>query len=346
MEPGRMRPGSALLRWDRRWLLVLPLITLIVLFLLPLLSILPQAVRWPHVSGAEFRQVFSVPVYVKVLERTVTTSLIVTAATLVIAFPLAWIMSQCGPRLRAGLGLLILVPFLISALVMTFSWIVILGENGLINDVLVGIGIRSTRTSFLFTRFAVVIALIQTSIPFMVLPLLATMRKIDPKIVRVAESLGAPRLSALRRTVVPLSLPAVRVGVTVVFLYSMASFIAPAVLGGPSDTMIGQLIESTINNGLDWGFAAALAIVLVLVCVIVVAVITVVFRRATRWQHPGSHARIPQANSVDTVKHEDRIVAVRTPRSSLGLPAGRACSVPPLRVTSSLWPPMSSDRWS
>lgn len=318
MEPGRLRPGFAVPRLSRRWLLVVPLVGLLVLFILPLLSILPQAFGWPHVTLSQFNQIFAESAYLHVLETTVLTSLIVTAITLVVAYPLAWTMSQCGARMRAALGLLILVPFLISALVMTFSWVAILGQNGLVNDVLMSLGLESTRTSFLFSRFAVVVALVQTSIPFMVLPLFATMRKLDPRIVKVAESLGAPRLRALRSTVLPLSMPGIRIGVTIVFLYSMAAFIAPSVLGGPSDTMVGQLIESEIESGLSWGFASAFAILLVAVCVLVVAIITLVFGRATRWQNPRNDGPVMPEPAASAADEAERIVAVPTRRPVFG----------------------------
>jgi putative spermidine/putrescine transport system permease protein len=107
-------------------------------------------------------------------------------------------------------------------------------------------------------------------------------------------------------------MPAIRIGVTVVFLYNMAAFIAPAVLGGPSDAMVGQLIESEIESGLSWGFAAALAIVLVGICLLVVALITLLFRRTTRWQNPRNDAPARVAPAADPLDPGTRIVAVKT----------------------------------
>ena len=255
-------------------------------FVLPLLAVLPRSVSYPAIDLSAFARALGEPAYRGVLVTTLRMSVTVTAVTLVIAFPLAWLMSQAGRRLRFAIALLVLVPFLTSVLVRTFSWVAILGENGPVSQFLTAIGIFDRPTSLLFSGFAVLLALVHVSIPLMVFPLAAVMSRIDIRTVLVAQSLGRPRIEALFRTVVPLSLPGIQVGLIFVFLYNMAGFIAPAVLGSRRETMLAQIIQSQIESGTDWGFASALAVELVIVSLAVVAIIALATRRLMSWRQP------------------------------------------------------------
>lgn len=268
---GRMAASVAAGRSAKAWsfTLLLPAsILLIGLYLLPILTIIPEAF-----TGTGFQQFFSSPVYTNVAWTTVRIAITVAVVTLVVDFPVAWIIATRTGWQRMVLIIAVIVPFLTSSLVRTFSWLAILGSNGLISNSLDWLGINDKPTTLLFTDFAVVIALVHVSLPLMTFSLVAVMRRIPAEVVEVSESLGSSKLRTMLRVVVPQTLPGVTSGLIVVTLFAMASFIAPAILGGTEQTMLAQLIQATIETGSNRSFAAALSIVLALLAAALVGAI-------------------------------------------------------------------------
>lgn len=256
------------------------------LFYLPLLYVLPLSVLDPDLTFRHFVRLWDTPVYVRVVLVTFRIAIVATVTTVVIGFPLSWVIARATEGWRAVLLGAVLFPFLTSILARTFAWIAILGQRGPVNAALVSSGVVEKPISLLFTEFAVVLALVQVSLPLLVLPLVAYMRGIDPRISLVAQSLGASPLQSFRRAIFPLTLPGLQTGSTLVFLYCLGSFITPAILGGRHEVMIGSLIESQVREGAEFGFAASLAIVLVIATLITLAASNALFRRWTRWQRP------------------------------------------------------------
>ncbi|QIZ37179.1 ABC transporter permease subunit [Saccharopolyspora sp. ASAGF58] len=272
-RPTRGRPAS----WN-----VLPgLIALAICYFLPLATVVPQL--WAD-GGVSIAQAVS-PLYLSVAGNTLAISLITTVITLVVSFPLAWMISRANGARRLLLILLVLVPFLTSVLVRTFSWVVILGRDGLINSALQAMGLTDRPLEMIFTTGAVVVALVHVTIPLMVFSLVTVMQRIDTRILLVARSLGAGSPTAFLRVIVPLSIPGIRSGAILVFLFSMATFIAPAVLGGTDQTMIAQVIQSQIETGFNWSLAASLGLVLAVIALIIVGLIGIVSRWLTPWLH-------------------------------------------------------------
>ncbi|MGV9801964.1 ABC transporter permease subunit [Mycobacterium sp. NPDC003449] len=256
------------------------------------------------------------PLYLRVAANTLVISLITTVITLVVSFPLAWMISRASGVRRLLLILLVLVPFLTSVLVRTFSWVVILGRNGVINSALQALGLTDQPREMLFTTGAVVIALVHVTIPLMVFSLVTVMQRVDTRTLLVARSLGAGSAMAFLRVIVPLSIPGIRSGAILVFLFSMATFIAPAVLGGKDQTMIAQVIQSQIENGYNWSLAASLGLVLAVIALIVVGLIGLLTRWLTPWQNarPGTRTMSPSATSVpSTVLREQLTTRHRIP---------------------------------
>ncbi len=252
-------------------------------YFLPLATVVPEI--WA--DGGESLALAVSPLYLRVAWTTTFISLLTTAITLVVSFPLAWMISRSKGARKLLLILLVLVPFLTSVLVRTFSWVVILGRNGLINSALRGLGLTERPLGMLFTTGSVVVALVHVTIPLMVFSLVTAMQRIDTRTLLVARSLGAGPAAAFFRVVVPLSVPGIRSGAVLVFLYTMASFIAPAVLGGTHQTMLAQVIQSQIESGYNWSLAASLGLVLAVIALVVVAIMGVV----ARWATPYLHAR-------------------------------------------------------
>jgi len=271
--------------WERPLLFAPILILLVVAFALPLLYIIPEAFGGDAVE--RFLRIFQSPVYLKVIWTTVRISLEATAITLVVSFPLAWILSRATGLKAMLLALLVLVPFLSSVLVRTFAWLAILGQRGLINGTLLSLGLISKPLPLLFSEPAVIVALVHSSIPMMVFALVTVLRRIDGRILLAASTLGANPLRAWLGIVVPLAIRGIQSGVIIIFLFTIASFIAPAFLGNQRQQMLAQVIQSEIETGADWPFAAALGITLALVATIAVTVLTAVMRLFSRWQRPG-----------------------------------------------------------
>jgi putative spermidine/putrescine transport system permease protein len=150
-------------------------------------------------------------------------------------------------------------------LVRTFAWIVILGNNGLVNKLLIELGLTSAPVKLLFNMTGVQIGMVHVLLPFMVLPLLAAMSRIDPNILRVARSLGAPPRRAFLHVFLPLSRPGIAAGCVLVFLLTVGFYVTPALLGGPGEITLATMIDMQINTFLNWGLAGTLGIVLLVV---------------------------------------------------------------------------------
>lgn len=271
--------------WGRSLFLAPVFIFLVVAFALPLLYIVPEAFGGD--AAGRFLRIFQSPVYLKTIWTTVRISLEATALTLLISFPLAWFLSRATGLKAMLLGLLVLVPFLTSVLVRTFSWLAILGQRGLINGTLLDLGLISQPLPLLFSEPAVILALVHSSIPMMVFALVTILRRIDGRILLAACSLGANPLRAWLGNVVPLAIRGIQSGIIIIFLFTIASFIAPAFLGNQRQQMLAQLIQSEIETGADWPFAAALGITLAFVATLSVTVLSAVMRIFSRWQRPG-----------------------------------------------------------
>jgi len=308
---------SGFKNWEQYFLLAPVFLVLFLAFILPLFAIVPEAFGG-HAVG-RFLRIFQNPVYRRVIWTTVRISLEATAITLIVSFPLAWLLSQATGTKRLLLGLLVLVPFLTSVLVRTFAWVAILGQHGLVNSTLLSLGLISAPLPLLFSEPAVVLALVHSSIPMMVFALLSVLRRIDGRILLAAHTLGANPFRAWIDILVPLAIRGIQSGVITVFLFTMASFIAPAFLGNQRQQMLAQVIQSEIETGADWAFAAALGITLALTATILVVALSSVARYFSRWQRPGSVSpTLPQhqAQKVDKALLR-RPVALSTSRPCL-----------------------------
>jgi putative spermidine/putrescine transport system permease protein len=196
--------------WKRFFLLAPVFLLLLFAFAIPLLAIVPEAFGGD--AAGRFLRIFGSSVYRTVIWTTVRISLEATAITLVVSFPLAWLMSRATGVKGMLLGLLVLIPFLTSILVRTFAWLAILGQRGLINATLLSLGLISKPLPLLFSEPAVVLALVHSSIPMMVFALFTVLRRIDGRILLAAHTLGASPLRAWMGTIVPLAIRGIQSG--------------------------------------------------------------------------------------------------------------------------------------
>jgi putative spermidine/putrescine transport system permease protein len=252
--------------FDGWGVLLLPIVAFLLLVLVaPLVLVLASSVTDPQIGLTNYRDFFGSPVYVDVLANTFRISGLVTVVTLLLGFPYAYLMTLASPFWRGVMLVAVLVPFWTSLLVRTFAWVLMLGDAGVVNETLIGLGILDEPIAMIRNLTGVVIGMVQVMLPFAVLPMFASMRAIDRRLVQAAEGLGARPIQAFWRIYAPLALPGVAAAGLLVFISSLGFYITPALLGGPQDVMIGELIVQQLSGVLRWGFASALAVVLLVV---------------------------------------------------------------------------------
>jgi ABC-type spermidine/putrescine transport system permease subunit I len=262
---------------DRTLLLVLPaLAMLIVLFLMPLALFFVRTFTEFDGTTAEFIEqatdLLLSQAYLTALGTTNWISLIVTVTVLLIGYPIAYYLTTA-----AGIGvsvvvLSIVLPYFTSIIVRTFSWMVLLGEHGLVNNLLVAIGLTNAPLPLMYNRLGVLVGMSYVLLPYMVLTLYAAMRAIDPLLLRASASLGASGFYTFWRVYFPLSLPGVLSGALIVYILSIGFFITPALMGGQHDIMIAMLIDRALEVAVDWPSAALMSATLLLVTLALYAV--------------------------------------------------------------------------
>jgi putative spermidine/putrescine transport system permease protein len=201
-------------------------------------------------------------IFVRVLGRTFLVAGLVTLGTLLLAFPLAWLIANLPQRYAAILLVMVLLPFWTSILVRTAAWTVLLQKYGLLNELLVGLGITGDRVELMYSRIGLIIAMTHIQLPFTLLPIYSVMRTIQPSQLRAAYSLGARPTTAFIRVYLPQVVPGVMAGCLLTFILCLGYYITPALIGGPSDQLVSNFIANYVNVDLNWEMAAALSFIL------------------------------------------------------------------------------------
>lgn len=247
----------------RPWLLLAPaLIFLAVVFLYPIAGMLGHSVFDHGVTASHYERLVREPVWLHIIWITFEISLATTVCTLLLGYPLAYLLSCLRARTAGILMILVVVPYFTSILVRTYAWMVLLGTNGVINHILMSLGMVSHPLALLYNRGSVLLGMTYVLLPYMVLALYSVMRGIEPGLTRAAHSLGASRFAAFAQVFLPLSLPGVAAGGLIVFIMSLGFFVTPALMGSERDTMISLIIQQQVETYFDWPFASTLAAVL------------------------------------------------------------------------------------
>lgn len=220
-------------------------------------------------SLAQYRQLFASSVYVDVLLITLKISGLTTLLAVIAGYPVAYLISAVAKERKAALLFWVLLSFWTSFLVRAFAWVVLLGRNGVINKLLMSLGIIDRPASLLFNLGSVLVGMVHALLPLAVLTMLSVMENIDRNLLKAASTLGARPGTAFWKIYFPLSLPGVAAAAIMVFVTAIGFFIVPALLGGQHETMITQLIIDQIQQTLNWGFAGAISVLLLLVVLVV-----------------------------------------------------------------------------
>lgn len=235
------------------------------MFAVPLLGIAYKSIQRDNDGGgptiASYVNIFTTPLFLRVAYTTLEICISATACSLVLAYPVAYFLSKQTPRRRALYMILVLVPFWTSSLVKVFSFIVLLGQSGIINQSLGAFGIEPVK--MLFNRFGVMAGMSHFLIPFFVFPILASLQSQPPELSKAAATMGAGKLRIFLRVTLPLSLPGVMAGALLVFILSLGFYVIPALLGGRQDIMLSNLVDFYAREILNWPMASAVAVMLV-----------------------------------------------------------------------------------
>ena len=267
----------------RAWFLAPTWTVMLTLFAAPLAIILAYSLltrgTWGGISrpwSLESYRRLADPIYLGILWRSFWIAGAATALCLALGFPLALFISRAGSRKNLYLSLVIL-PFWTSFLVRTYAWMFLLRDTGLINTALQKLGLIHDPLPLLYNNGAVILGLVYGYLPFMVLPLYATLERLDRNLLEAAADLGARPWVALTRVVIPLSAPGIRAGAILVFIPCLGAYLTPDLLGGGKTVMIGNLIQNQFTTARDWPFGSAVSLTLM---AIVLVLLLVFVRRA------------------------------------------------------------------
>lgn len=212
-----------------------------------------------HFTLDNFRKI-SDPVYLNVFAKSLQIGLLSTGICLLLAYPLAYIISLFSEEVQSILILGVTIPMWINTLLRTYAWISLLADNGLINSLFRILGID--QQNMMYTNFSVLIGLVCDLLPFMVIPIHTSLTKMDYSLVEAAADLGANKFQTFTKVIFKLSIPGVINGVTLVFLFSISSFVIPVLLGGRQYVLIGNLIENQFISIGDWNFGSSISVLL------------------------------------------------------------------------------------
>ena len=277
----------------RRLLIAVPYVWLLVLFLVPFLIVLKislsdYAISIPpytptlDLSGgwAAIREFFAAldfenfvfltedDLYWKAYLSSLQIAVLSTVFTLLVGFPMAYAMARAPAEWRPALMMLVILPFWTSFLIRVYAWIGILSTEGFLNQFLLWIGVIDAPLTILNTNVAVYIGIVYTYLPFMILPIYATLEKMDVSLLEAAEDLGCSRGQAFWFVTVPLSRPGVIAGCFLVFIPTLGEFVIPSLLGGSDTLMIGKILWEEFFSNRDWPVASAVAIILLLILIV------------------------------------------------------------------------------
>jgi putative spermidine/putrescine transport system permease protein len=283
------RPRAA---WLGGTALLLPAVAfVIVFFLVPALNLLVDGFLTQSARGvtgfpltfAHYAHFFGAALYSHVLVTTLRISLLTALFAAILGYPVALVIARGSAAVSRAVTIITIAPLIVSVVVRTYGWQLILANNkmGLLNVVLMSIGLTHAPLRLLYSETAVIIGSLHVFLPMMVLPLASALGRINPSLEEAARTLGAPSWRVFRRVTLPLSLPGLAVGFTLVFSLTAGSFVTPAILGGTSAQMLGNLIEQQIMVVYDWPFGAAIACVLVAI----VLGVNIVTMRALERKH-------------------------------------------------------------
>jgi putative spermidine/putrescine transport system permease protein len=295
-------PNAAVVRQDRgekivRALLVMLLLGPCVIFLIGMFAFpVANMIRYsvyrlvdgnlqPAFTLQNYAHFFGDEIYRRILVTTLRISLVTTLIAAVLACPTALVMTRAHPVIRRIVSLVLIAPLLVNVVIRTYGWRTVLGNTGIINWTLQSLGIIDEPLHLIYTETAIVIGSLHVFFPMMVLPVAATLARVNPNLEDAARTLGANEVAVFFRVTLPMMMPGIAAGMTLIFSLTASSYVLPTLLGGDFTKMLGTLVEQQILATYNWPFGAAIAAILMgLVLSIVTLHLFVLERRLRRYQ--------------------------------------------------------------
>lgn len=270
-------------KYNSGLLLVPPIIFIVVFLGYPLVNIFIQSIYNGHFTGEYYARFFSEGLYMRVLLLTLKTGAIVTLICLVLGYPVAYTMTFSSKNTRGFILIAIMIPFWTSLLVRTYAWMVLLQTQGVVNQILIKLGIIAEPIKLIYNTTGVVIGMTHVLLPYMILCLYSVMQGIDRNLLSAGSNLGARPFQAFFKIFLPLSFQGIASGSILVFIMGIGYFITPSLLGGQKDSMISQLIQIQVGDMLNWGFGSAIAFVLLAVTMLLLMIFKNFIRLDKLW---------------------------------------------------------------
>jgi putative spermidine/putrescine transport system permease protein len=251
---------------------LLPALLLIAFFfIVPVLMLLMRSVLEPEVGLQNYEALLGSTTYLRVFLNTFMVAGVVTLVSIVIGYPVAWLLAIMPERWSRIVLAIIILSMWTNLLARTYAWMVLLQRTGVINKTLMGLGVIDTPLALVNNLVGVTIGMTYIMLPFVILPLMGVIRTIDPAILRAAALCGAGKMQCFLRVLLPLSLPGIAAGALMVFVMSLGYFVTPALLGGTSNMMLAELVAQFVQSLVNWGMGGAAALVLLVVTLVLYA---------------------------------------------------------------------------
>jgi len=272
-------------RRHRNALLLLgpPLAFLLVVFVIPIARAAWGSLFAPSFTLEHYARIWRVAVYARVFLSTLEIAALTTLACLLLGYPAAYFLASLRPRARQALLLCVVIPFFLSVLIRNYVWIALLQETGLINRLLLRAGVIGQPLALMYNELGVLIGMVNTLLPYMIFPILSSLLAIPRELEHASASLGASAPRTFVRITLPLTLPGIAAGSLLVFIVSLGFFVTPALLGGPKQMMMSNVIDFNVREVLNWPFAFAVSNVLLTATLVLYGV----YLRALRGRLPG-----------------------------------------------------------
>lgn len=245
-------------------------IVLLVLFIIPMVYVLVSTLREDGLKY--FVKFLTDTFYLKILWDTILISVEATAICLLVGYPVAYFLARTKSKIKNFLLIATVFPFLVSAVVRAYGWMVVLGQNGLLNQFLQAVGLIDKPLEIMYTYKAVLIGVVHLLLPYMILSITSVIQSIDENIEYAANSLGASPVQTFLKVRLPLSTPGIVSGCILVFTLSMTSYVTPKLLGGVKFRMMSTMVNQEVNVNFNWGFASAISYIL-LFCILVFQIV-------------------------------------------------------------------------
>lgn len=241
------------------------ILLLLAFFVVPVAALLTRSVTEPEPGLQNYVTLLGNSTYARIFFNTFFVSAVVTLITVLIAFPVAWALAIMPRRWAGVIFAIILLSMWTNLLARTYAWMVLLQQTGLINRSLMALGLIEAPLQLTNNLVGVTIGMVYIMLPFMILPLMGVIKKIDPAILQAAALCGATKAQALWRVLVPLAAPGIASGALMVFVMSLGYYVTPSLLGGTANMMLAELIAQQVQSLLNWGMGGAAAFVLLVV---------------------------------------------------------------------------------